>query len=171
MYEYFGNLRGMFNSPIIFIAGLVVTIGLGILVDIRLNRMMGLFRQDPPKGFTPEDWTRLIESPDAFGGRFRWLGLIERLFFFYAMSTPGGWILVGGWLVLKLGCYWGMWYCIPRVNGSAGQADVTGVIVTQGRRASALATTCLFATLADFLAALAGTFAMVAGAWMIQPVR
>lgn len=96
-----------FHDPVAFVVGLAVTIGVGILIDMRLNVLLAEFRRKSPPGVPPETWSEFLEWPETYGGNVHWLGVIERIFFltFVALWT---WPPILGRLFFKLGGYWGL---------------------------------------------------------------
>jgi hypothetical protein len=160
----------LFHQPVAFIVALVVTIGIGVLIDMRLNTLLAEFRRKSPPGVPPETWGELLEWPETYGGNVHWLGVIERIFFlaFVALWT---WPPILGWLFFKLGCYWGLWHNIMRVRDPGPEMNAMDVMVAQSRRANVLAMMCLFNTLGNLLAALLGAFIAMVALWWLSSAR
>lgn len=160
-----GILRDLFHQPVVAVVGLLVTIGVGIVVDMRINGIVAGFRRKAPPGVPAETWEELLQWPETYGGAVHWLGLMERLFFLLVWLWA--WQFIAAWLLFKLGCYWGIWQNIMRVRDPAPEMKTMDFMVFQSRRASALTMTCLFSTLGNILAALLGTFCMMLfSSWM-----
>jgi len=161
--------REILGQPSAFILGLLMTVGLGVLVDMRLNRISEDFHRKRPEGVSSENWAALLAWPETYGGTVHWLGLMERCFYF-TLFRMAMWPFLLGWLLFKLGCYWGIWCNIMRVRGAEVGAETIDTIVAQSRRGNALATLCLFATLGNLLVALLGALFAIFAMWSIGAV-
>ncbi len=149
------QLYVIWREPLPSIIGLIATVGLGIVVDLRLNAILQVFRRNPPAGMTPEDWETLLEWPETYGGAVHWLGLLERIGFFVALRMAAT-SFIGVWLVFKLGCYWAVWHGFLRGANRPPEVNETGFMVLQSRRANAMATVCCLGTIANLLVAFLG---------------
>ena len=155
----------LLRQPLLFIVGLLVTIGIGVVVDMRINEMVAAFRRKTPPGVLAETWDELLNWPETYGGAVHWLGLMERLFL--VLVGLRSWQLIVAWLLFKLGCYWGIWQNITRVRDLTPEKKTMDFMVAQSRRANVLTMTCLFGTLGNIFAALLGAFSMMlVGSWL-----
>jgi hypothetical protein len=150
------------GSIIAFAAGFLVVYVVGRVLDSRLRRLVGEIQGQPPDGITAEQWTKLLELPETFGGLYYWLGLFERTTYyaFFLLRTPE---LIIGWLIFKLGCYWGIW----RHEGPDAKAD-TDRLIARAQRGNALAKLSLLGTLGNLLVAVVGILAAVLVLWMLR---
>lgn len=151
------TLPELLQQPVPLVVSLLVTLGVGIVVDMRINGLVAAFRRKPPAGIPAETWDELLKWPETYGDVVHWLGLMERILFLL-MMTVWSWSFIPGWLLFKLGCYWGIWHNVGRVRGSAPEMNTMDFMVAQSRRANVLTLTCLFSTLGNLLAAVLGAF-------------
>ncbi len=163
-------LSEFLHQPVVFVVGLLVTIGVGIVIDMRLNVLLGEFRRKCPPGVPLETWGELLEWPETYGGYIHWLGFFERIFFL-AFVALWAWTPIFGWLFFKLGCYWGLWHNIVRVRDPGPEMNTMDAMVARSRRANVLGLMCLFNTLGNLLAAMLGTFLAVVALWLLSGTR
>ncbi len=155
----------LLRQPFPFIVGLLVTVGAGIIVDMRINGVVATFRRKVPPGVPGEAWDELLQWPETYGGPVHWLGLMERLFLLLVGLWT--WQFLAAWLLFKLGCYWGIWQNVTRMRELAPEMKTMDFLVAQSRRANALTMTCLFSTLGNIFTVLLGAFAMMlAVSWL-----
>lgn len=161
------NLRFEEGGVIVLIAGLLVVYLLGRVLDARLRRLTGELGARPPEGMPIEKWKALLELPETFGGLSLWLGLLERTTY-YALFWLGATQLIIGWLLFKLGCYWGIWRHRIGAEAPEADADATDRVVAQSRRGDALAKLSLLGTLGNLLVAVLGVLAAVVLLWTFR---
>lgn len=143
------GLLHLVREPV-FLGFFVVVMALGLLVDMRINALVQIFRRKPPAGVAPEDWETLLECPETYGGAVHWLGFLERILFLaaFVMAMP---LLLVAWLVFKLGFYGIAWHSFLRVANRPAEMSEMDLMVFQNRRANALLAICIFGTLGNVL--------------------
>jgi hypothetical protein len=154
------------GSIVAFAVGLLVVYVLGRVLDSRLKRLVGEIQGQPPDGITAEQWAKLLELPETFGGLYDWLGLFERTTYYalFLLRTPE---LIIGWLIFKLGCYWGVWRHLIGVEAPGAEADADRLIA-RTRRGNALAKISLLGTIGNLLVAVVGILAAVLVLWALR---
>jgi len=160
------NLRFQEGGVIVLIAGLLVVYILGRVLDVRLRRLTGELGARPPEGMPVEKWKALLELPETFGGLSLWLGLLERTTY-YALFWLGAPELIIGWLLFKLGCYWGIWRRPIGAETPEADADATDRLLAQSQHGDALAKLSLLGTLGNLLVAVLGVLAVMIVFWAL----
>lgn len=155
------------GSIVTFAVGFLVVYVLGRVLDSRLRRLAGEIQGQPPDGITDEQWAKLLELPETFGGLYYWLGLFERTTYYalFLLRTPE---LIIGWLIFKLGCYWGIWRHPIGVEASGADADAADRLIARTQRGNALAKLSLLGTLGNLLVAIVGILAAVLVLWALR---
>jgi hypothetical protein len=143
------GLLHLVREPV-FLGFFVVAMALGLLVDMRINALVQIFRRRPPAGVTPENWETLLEWPETYGRAVHWLGFLERILFLLAFVMAMSWLVIV-WLAFKLGCYGVAWHSFLRVTSRPAEMSEMDLMVFQNRRANALLAICIFGTLGNFL--------------------
>lgn len=161
------DLRFEEGGILVLIVGLLAVYILGRVLDARLRRLAGELGSQPPDGMPVEKWTTLLELPETFGGLSLWIGLLERTTY-YALFWLGTPELIIGWLLFKLGCYWGIWRRPIGVETRDANADATDRLVAQSRRGDALAKLSLLGTLGNLLVAILGVLAAAVLLWTLR---
>ncbi|MHC8327267.1 hypothetical protein [Pseudomonas sp. LB1P83] len=136
-------------APIL--AGLVVTILLGLTVKPLLTHATKSMSLPPPSGALDTEWLKVISGNE--GGSV--LGALERFLFFSAFLANAD-VVVASWLAFKVASKWNAWTNIVAVPKDIQDVDPIGFLIARRSWATHLLTTFLVGTLANIIAGLLG---------------
>ena len=110
-----------------FFCGYMVVL-LGALVGVPALMSMNARRASylPPEGVTEADWKRAAEIDDDQRLMITVYGWMEATYFFLALWL-GAPVLIGGWLVFKLGSKWEVWQTIIKVPSDGEELNAHGI--------------------------------------------
>ena len=119
------------------------------LVGKFLDEASSKINLNAPEGVEEEKWEGFV-NPSGKDEGGKWLGTFERILAFFAFYV-GAEIIVGGWLVFKVGSKWQIWSNVIKIPEKIDDVDDFSYLCARQRWGSWLLMRFLTGTLANLL--------------------
>ena len=149
------DLQLISNKVLPVICSVIAVYLFGLISDHYSKKIKNTFDKTPPDGVSEEAWNDALFISNNSHSPVRWLGFLERFFFFCAFST-GASQLVAGWLIFKLGSKWQTWNTIVKFPEKIDNIDQISFLAAKNRYGSNILQRWLFGTLANIFSGYAG---------------
>lgn len=146
------------ETALALVAGLSVTLLLGIFNGRLLDHWASRENIPPPPGIQKTGWQKAI-NPEVVATGATGLGLLERILFFLA-AVQGEYLIIGAWLAFKVASKWKAWESIIRPPEKAMGAgnDSLGQLRTRNIWGSVIFNRLMIGTLFNILIAILGAW-------------
>jgi len=98
---------------ILHIVAIVVCYFTGSYIGKFINHATQDIEKVSPEGISEEEWKTFVE-PEGRDESGRWIGTLERVLAYFSIFL-GAYVVLGGWLVFKVGSKWQTWTNVIKI--------------------------------------------------------